>query len=170
MTVENNGRADQIAGRDIINCHGGVDCPWRGEDAPESRRQAEFANTTGIWCSADARQQLERLMSHHDFTAPRLRTAWRSGSLVWDTDRRQLTVMIHWTDLAFGYAAAALMLTYYVLEGGQIVFAESQGGWRGVVAFLTATLLYGGLTWLALRFVILPHRVAARVQRVLTEQ
>lgn len=155
---------DQVAAGDIVNvctgCSGGV---------PESKLQADFFRDTGIWCPRGAREQLERLMDEHGFTAPRLRAAWQANNLVWDADRQELVAKTHWLESTFGYGLAALVSVYFVLHVGQILLLGHEG-WRALTAILTAAAMWGGLLWLTLRFVIVPHGVAMKARRALPSE
>jgi len=164
MTVEVHGDVGQLALGKIVNCHGAGVCPLY--DVPESARQAEFAKATGIWCPSRARELFERVMQDHDFTVPSLKAAWQANSLIWDSDRGQLVVQAHWFEAVAGIAFVLLMLGYYILQGAQILFSEVNP-WRGLGGFVAATLIYGGMAWIAVRFVITPNRVALRIGRVL---
>lgn len=147
----------------IINCHGAATCPLNGANAPESKHQSDFAARTKIWCSPGAREALERLMTKHNFTAPRLHVAWQANSLVWDDERAELVAKTYWVEPLFGYGMAALMLVYFILQGGVFIFTPGDA-WRGLAAFVTALVIYLGMMWGVGRYVITPYRVAMRAK------
>ena len=152
----------------IINCHAGEECLLRKGQEPESIRQAEFAETTGIWCPKEAREQLERLMDEDGFTVRELYSAWRADNLNWNREQGSLVVRVYWFEALFGYGSFGLMLLYYILQVGQIMLTGSEMGWRGFLAFLAASIIYLGLAYTVGRFMLWPRRVAIRVNQAIS--
>lgn len=165
MTQKIDGTRPQVTqSGHIINCHGAAACPLHSANAPESKHQADFAARTKIWCPPGAREAFEHLMAKHDFTAPRLHVAWQANSLVWDDERAELVAKTYWLEPLFGYGMAALMLLYFILQGGGLIFSPGPDAWRGLAAFFTAMVIYLGMVWGVLRYVIMPYRVAMRAK------
>lgn len=134
------------------------------EMIPESQLQAEFHRHTGIWAPSGARKVLEQLMTEHGFTAPKLRVAWQANNLRWDDTKFALTAKTHWFEPLAGYVAVAMMCLYFLLTSGLLLISEHNDSWRGLVAFLVSAAMFGGMLWMAVRFILMPYRVARKVQ------
>lgn len=152
---------------DIINCNGAATCPLRASNEPEWKRHTEFGVHTGIWCPRGAREALDRLMERHGFTVPHLRAAWQANSLAWDEEGKQLNVKTHWMEPVFGYGMVALMVIYFFVQVGQVLFTDQRDPLLGLAAIAAATVIYGGPLWMAFRFVLMPYRVALRARKAL---
>lgn len=168
MTQRIVGKNHQITHKgNIINCHGGEICPYRG--APESQRQVDFARATGVWCPAEARELLEELMRDHGFTVRELAMAWKADSLGWDTRAAGVVVRVPIIEAIFGWSMGLLMITYYLMMIWPLWLMEHRDA-QAMLAFGLASAILLGCTWLLGRFVLHPRRVALRVRRVLTAQ
>lgn len=173
MSKEINAPNGQAAGRDIHNhiqappCPGPKLCSLHPDNTPESKHQSEFAARTKIWCPPGAREALERLMAKHNFTAPRLHAAWQANSLVWDDERDELVARTYWLEPLFGYGVAGLMVLYFILQGMPLIFNPGPDALRGFFGFVIAVLIYLGMMWLVVRYVIMPYRVAMRAKPIL---
>lgn len=168
MTQEIIHNAGQVTkDGNIIVCQGGSVCPLARRDEPASKLHADFAARTGIWCPVGAQEVFERLIADHGFTAPQLRAAWQTNSLVWSSDEDRLVIKTHWIESVSGYAFVVLMILYLLLQGGQAVVSDTASVWQRLAALGLSVLMYGSALWLVLRFVILPFNVASRVRRSL---
>lgn len=148
-----------------------INCNWPStfskEMIPESKLQAEFHRHTGIWAPSAARHVLERLMTEHGFTAPKLRAAWQANNLQWDESSASLVARTHWMEPCLGYFLVVIMCIYLLLEGGTLILSPSKEAWRTLAAFAAAVAMYGGMLWMAARFILTPYRVARKVQESL---
>lgn len=149
----------------IINCNG--PSTFSQEMIPESKLQAEFHRHTGIWAPSGARQVLEQLMTEHGFTAPKLRVAWQANNLRWDESEQALTAKTHWMEPLAGYFAVAIMCVYFLLASGLVLVSDHNDSWRGLAAFAASVAMFGGMLWMAVRFILMPYRVARKVQESL---
>lgn len=146
-------------------CRGPGNCQHL--NSPESKLQADFHRHTGIWAPAAARRVLERLMTEFGFTAPKLRVAWQANNLRWDESTAALTAKTHWFEPLAGYFVVAIMCVYFVLEGGLLIVSDQKDTWRVLAAFAASVAMYGGMLWMVARFILMPYRIARKVQESL---
>ncbi|RIX47480.1 MAG: hypothetical protein D3M94_07345 [Rhodocyclales bacterium GT-UBC] len=158
----NRGQTTQSG--DIIVCNGASNCPLSKEKTErESSMQAAFYRDTGIWAPPGARWQLERLMQN-GFTAPKLRVAWQGNNLQLASDDDTLIVKTHWFEPFAGYFLVAIMCFYLLVETGTLLMVRSNDTVRMLLAFAAIFAMYGGTTWMAVRFILMPYWIARRVQ------
>jgi hypothetical protein len=166
MTQHNDGEGHQITQNgDVIVCHGISHCPLAHQE-PESKRQAEFADATGIWCPKEARDVFEHLMAAHSFTAKELGRAWES-TVKWDRRSRELRVSTPWADLIAGYSLFGFSLTFFVLQALSVLFGPPVPSKHDLLATALLGGIYFGACWLIARFIMTPRRVALRMRDVL---
>jgi hypothetical protein len=151
----------------IVICNGAAICPLSAMNLPESKLQAEFFERTGIWAPPGAREKLEMLMSKHNFTAPRLRAAWKENNLCWDVDKNEFIARTYWIELVYGNLLIFVLAIYFIVQGISVVIPSGRESKEILMALVTIFSVYGGLLWMTVRFVITPYQVAKRVKLVL---
>ena len=96
-----------VAGRDVVkNIH-------LQPQRPESALQAAFKRDTGIHCNREVRELLETLMHDHNFTAPDLRRAWNTLSLVWNERNGSLKCASGAFQLVLGWSFVGCITLMY---------------------------------------------------------
>lgn len=145
-------------------CPGPHACPVSRQS--ESTCQAEFYRDTGIWAPAAAREELEKLMQKHGFTAHALKKAWQSGSLLWSDEQQRLVTKTHVLEPVFGYAIAAIMVVYLLFQCAAWIINPPKGTWPQLAEFISAGSLYAVMLYLAARFLVAPHAIATKIERI----
>lgn len=152
---------------DTINNHAPVLTIHMGEQTPESRRQAAFAEDTGIHCNRPTRETFEWLMEYHGFTSRDLLIAWKGDTVFWsDVDQRVKTKTNGLVYSVMGWGMFWLSLTLVLMS----VFGLLTGRYENLG---TLYVYLGGLPaftfslWLSVSSFIHPYRTARRVKRVL---
>ncbi len=162
----------QVAGHNISNhnhSHSHTTVVRLPERRRESRLQAEFAQCTGIWCPAPAREWLESLMERHNFTVRELAVAWGAKTIGWDQDNDVQQVNTPALDALFAFSVVVITGLWFVVLAIKVFIGNSHD------TLVLATL--GGFAtgylatcWLATRFILWPRRVAMRIRRVETRE
>ena len=134
----------------------------------ESQLQAEFAQRTGIWCPKPAREWLEGLMEHHQFTSRELAASWSAGSIGWNARKNEERVVTPWVEAAFAYCVVAGLAAYL----GSISLLYLLGAinqWGAAIVYGLATV-FCAMCWVVDRHLLWPRRVALRVRATLTNK
>lgn len=150
----------QAAGRDIhnLNIH-------LGNSKPESQLQAEFAQRTGIWCPKPAREWLEGLLENHPFTVKELADAWKFGTLGWQTKQDTQKVVTSRAEAIYAYSMLAGLGLYFLASALVLLNSEVQDT-KAIPFILFGGAVFFGVCWMAKRFMLQPHWVALRVEKI----
>ncbi|MFZ5513898.1 MAG: hypothetical protein ACOZAH_05085 [Pseudomonadota bacterium] len=152
---------------DTINNHAPVLTIHMGEQTPESRRQAAFAEDTGIHCNRPTRETFEWLMEHHGFTRGEIANAWRADTLLWSDNEQRVKIKTNWLVYSvMGWGMFLLSLAMILTATFSLVLGRYPNPETALVYF-GATLVFSFSLWVSARSFIHPYRTAQRVKRVL---
>jgi hypothetical protein len=145
-------------------CPGPRACPYAREEKAELARQAEFAHIAKIWCPKLAREFFEYAMTHHGFTMPQLRRAWRAGKIGWDGDEEAMVFRVSKIEPTVISVILAVTLPLCVLLS--ILAAQELDGVGKFVALTYMAAASFLLLWVSDDSFLKPWRTALRLQRV----
>lgn len=136
----------------------------------ESQMQAAFYQATGIYCSKEARIDLESLLDDHGFTVRELKRVWNSGAMshnrqadAFEFHSRGLDLMIGW----LGWLVLSMGLwvygTDYIDQAFQTHVMRSAAFMVGLVAYAAGlSLFFYAFIW--------PQRIATRVRHAVLDE
>lgn len=133
------------------------------EPTTEHERQRAFFDTTGIWCTARARQRFERLFLSDRFTVRQVSLAWRLGALVWDQRAQALRVSGRRGDMtiaALGVLGGTAALVFGMYKSIMYTLAN---GLPGVAMFVGVTGAVAAAMAFVLHITLWPQQTALQV-------
>lgn len=154
-----------VAGRDVVNNHHTTVLQFP-QMKPESQLQAEFAQRTGIWCPKPAREWMESLMEHHQFTVRELIVSWKAGTIGWNADKDIKRIVTPWIEAVFAYGMVALVGLYFLAVAVHCIWSSSANNKWEMAVVGGVGAMYLGTCWMANRFMLLPRRVGLRIRRI----
>ncbi|MBO1928282.1 hypothetical protein J3998_11930 [Thiomicrorhabdus sp. 6S2-11] len=143
-------KAKNVAQRDVIILP--------ADKKSEAQLQAEFFQSTGIWCSRLERIELEYLINECDFSVQKVYRVRQAGFLKWDKDLNRLNInyskffnyfmflIFVLVSLIFSWAATEIMDTYKIHK------------WPDNLIILLSLITYGLLIYPLARYGIEPTR------------
>lgn len=161
------GNGNQVAGRDIVNTQVLVDIHLPDQEYPDAwcseiERHREFKKEVGIDCSYPARRQICHLLTWHNFTPRQIKVAWKNNTLVFDDEKRCLTVTLSRAEVALGMVILLVGLLTAAIPAFLFVVTPNASG-----AALPAIAVIVVMAALIAREFIEPNRIGRRLLRVM---
>lgn len=148
---DNNGQVARI----IINLH-------RAET--EADKQKSFADSTRISCCKNAREFYLRVLNDGRFSVTDLRLAIKQGSIRWEFDATQPTIVLPWTEPVFATILFGSMGLYAALALLAIFMRWENIADQATLHAFLFSLFCTCIMVIAQRNIIEPRRVAIRMR------
>lgn len=130
----------------------------------ESQMQAAFYQATGVYCSKEARIDLESLLEKHGITVREIKRVWRAGAMTHNFKAGVFEFHNRKQDLAAGSFGASLASLVYFLFNAVFFVTQQSGPGAGVLYFAVSSLVFCMVLGLFFGIFIWPQQTAKKIR------
>lgn len=162
----------QMASGNIFNngfCPGFEACPYERREAD---RERQFEKTTGIFCSAGAREALEHLLDSGVFDYKQLALSWRTRSIYWDPDAHELKTFVSRIELYYGLFLVGFGILAFLLLGISLILGHREfliDGNPPRAAYLIYLIVFSSIAPVSAKYLVKPNQIAKRATSYLDD-